>query len=284
LKLNMTRQIKSAVTAVAVLAMVGSTQAASYNSDLVIGFTDSVGNDKVYDLGPAASLVNGQQWNIASLLSSFTLSSVSWGIVGSATIGTARTVWVTTAGTDPMLVPNTSAWGKINTADAAIYASFTTAGPGQSASIIPTDPNSWNQQTINGGGFTQYHNVYEDPNVFGLTCASFYRVVSPSLPPTLLGSFCLAANGVVTFTAGTVTPPPPPAPVLRVARAGNVTTISFLSTNTATYTLFYTNSSGLTTPVANWPSLPGMISGNNSITNFTDITTAPNRFYRVEAQ
>ena len=77
-------------------AMVTSLQAASYNSDLVIGFTDLIHNDKVYDLGSAASITNGQQWNLSTLLTGYNLNNVSWGVVGTATIGTNRTAWVTT--------------------------------------------------------------------------------------------------------------------------------------------------------------------------------------------
>jgi hypothetical protein len=161
-----------------------------------------------------------------------------------------------------------------------MYGLFPVAGAGQSASISPIDPSSWNQETLFGTISTQYINVYENPNVIGLTCASFYRVVSPNLPPVLVGTFCLSASKVVTFTAASPAPPPP---TLSIARTGSVSIISFLGLNTVTYTLAYTNSAGLTTPVSSWPTMAAAILGNNSTTNFTDTTTASNRFYRVRA-
>ncbi len=89
----------------------------------------------------------------------------------------------------------------------------------------------------------------------------------------------------LTFTpaAGTVLPPPP-APILSISRAGNANSISFVSSNTATYKLYFTNAAGLTAPVSSWPSLPGTITGNGSTASFQDTTTELDRFYRVQAQ
>lgn len=114
-----------------------------------------------------------------------------------------------------------------------------------------------------------------DPHT-GQTSGSAYYV----------GYFDLATNGVMTFTrsSGIVTPPPPPpAPTLAATRSGNTTTISFGTTNGATYTLYYTNAGGVTKPVATWPSMAGTVTGNGSTKQFTDTTTDTNRFYRVGA-
>jgi hypothetical protein len=277
----MPRKATSTLLALSLVVMVASVRGATYNGDLIVGFTDAVGNDLIYDLGAAGSITNGQKWNLASQLSSFTLANVSWGVVGTANLPLGRTIWITSVGGPPLAVPNNSAWTRINTAVGSMYILFPSAGPGQSISIGPLDQNSWNQQTINGGLFTQYHNVYQDPNGVGVTCAPFYSGVSSNLPLTLTGTFCLAANGVLTFTTPSTGPS---APTLQITRGGNVSTISFLGTNNVTYALHYTNTSGLTTPVSKWPSLPGTISGNNSVTNFTDTTVDASRVYRVLAQ
>jgi hypothetical protein len=260
---------------------VTSLYGANYNGDLLVGFTDAVSKDLIYDLGRAGSITNGQQWDLSALLTSFNLPGVSWGVVGTANLPSGRTSWVTSSLGAPNAVPNNSLWVRINTALEALYLAFTNAGSGQSTTISPLDDNSWNQQTINGTLFTQYHNVYQDPNSVGITCAGLYSAISSNLPPTLIGNFCLGANGVLTFTTSS---PTPPAPDLQIARAGNVSTISFVTTNGVNYTLLYTNTAGLGTPVANWPSLPGTISGNNSTTNFTDTSADPDRVYRVKAQ
>jgi len=114
-----------------------------------------------------------------------------------------------------------------------------------------------------------------DP-ITGLTSGAAYFV----------GSFQLNHDGTMSFTrASASTPPPTPEPaVLSVTRSGTISTISFASTNGATYTLFFTNSSGLTTPISNWPSSPSKLTGNNATMSFQDTTTDPDRLYRVIAQ
>lgn len=89
----------------------------------------------------------------------------------------------------------------------------------------------------------------------------------------------------LTFTpsAGTA-PPRPPAPTLSIARAGSVSSVSFVSSNTVTYKLYFTNSSGLTAPISSWLLRPGTITGNGSTVSFQDTTTDADRFYRVQAQ
>jgi hypothetical protein len=103
------------------------------------------------------------------------------------------------------------------------------------------------------------------------------------------GYFLLEPDGTMTFTRSSTTttnspPPPPPAPRLALARSGGVNTISFPSTNGATYTLLFTNSAGLSAPASTWPSLPAQLTGNGASMSFEDSATDPNRYYRVKAQ
>src|SRR6266436_2290340 len=128
----MKRQVRTVLLAAAALAVVASTQAATtYNGDLVIGFTSASGNDFEFDLGAASSLTSGQQFNLSSQLSNFSLSTVNWGVVGTATVGGARTSWVTVnTGGAPTQINGLSAWSKVNTAVSSIYSLFGAAGPG----------------------------------------------------------------------------------------------------------------------------------------------------------
>jgi hypothetical protein len=103
-------------------------------------------------------------------------------------------------------------------------------------------------------------------------------------PAYFVGYFQLNTDGTMSFTrasTNSVTTAPPPV-MLSVARASNTSTISFASSNSVTYTLFFTNSSGLTTPVANWPSLSATITGDGTTKSFQDTSTDPIRFYRVQ--
>jgi hypothetical protein len=98
-----------------------------------------------------------------------------------------------------------------------------------------------------------------------------------------VGYFQFNPSGSITFTRASVSVSPP-APVLQITRSGTASTISFQSTNPATYTLYYTNATGLTTPTTNWPAKAGTITGDNTIKSFIDNTSDDNRFYRVKAQ
>ena len=283
----MIRAVKFALLAAATTIAINSGQAQTvYNNDLLIGFTKQSGNDLIYDLGAASSLTNGQTWNLASLLSGYTLTTVNWGVVGDINISSTRYAYSTTDGTIPNPIPSASAWKKLDTATASIYQNMPAAGAGQHVSIATSDDNSWINQTINGNLTTSYVNVYGNPNVVGLTSDSFFSMVATNQPPQLAGKFTLAANGVVTFNIVANTPPAPT--IVSVTRGGTTTTVFFTTTNTYTYSLYFTNSSGLGTLVANWPKSVTTVTGPGSglgVTNsITDSTTDSARFYRVGAQ
>jgi hypothetical protein len=140
------------------------------------------------------------------------------------------------------------------------------------------------------------------PNVESITPTSFSNPVRSDLyevrpigpvdphtgltngPAYFVGYFQLNTDGTMTFTRAAASTPLPPAPALTVSLSSNTRTISFLTTNGATYTLFYTNTAGLSQPVTNWPSASTNIIGDNTVRSFTDTTTDDNRLYRVRAQ
>lgn len=116
--------------------------------------------------------------------------------------------------------------------------------------------------------------TYIDP-ITGLTNGPAYWV----------GYFQLNTDGTMSFTRATTNAvvAPPPAVTLKIARSGNSSVISFVSSNSVIYKLFYTNSAGLTTPVSDWPFLSGTISGDGTSKSFQDTTTDRNRFYQVQS-
>lgn len=184
--------------ATAALTAAVSTQAATYNGDLVIGFTAASGADFEFDLGAASSLTSGQTFNLSSQLSGFNLSTVNWGVVGTATIGTSRFSWSTVSGAP---IASAAAWSKVNTAISTMYSLFATAGPGNSATPDSADPSGWNQETRVGGGASQYHNVYINPNTVGTGSADFFSVLAGGGAGSAMGTFSLDSNGILTFTA-----------------------------------------------------------------------------------
>jgi hypothetical protein len=116
---------------------------------------------------------------------------------------------------------------------------------------------------------------FPDPNTGSTTGDAYY-----------VGYFELGSNGVMTFTRGaSVTPPsPPPPPQLTITGSGSTITISFATTNGATYSLYYTNSAGLTAPVSSWPVMSATIPGDGTTKSFVDQASDPNRVYRVGAR
>ena len=203
----MKRLTKHALLAVAVVTVAASTQAATYTGDLLIGFTSQSGNDFIFDLGQASGLSDGQTFNLSSSLAGFNLSTVHWGVIGDKNVSGVRTAWTSTGGSAPNTIPSTGAWGQIDTATKSIYQNFPTGGAGDSFTIPASDDNSWNQQTIQGSLFTQYHNVYQDPNLIGTGSASLFSVLADGSAGTLFGTFTLGAGGVVTFSAVAVPEP-----------------------------------------------------------------------------
>lgn len=115
-----------------------------------------------------------------------------------------------------------------------------------------------------------------DPNTGTNNGAAYY-----------VGYFTLNADGTMTFTRASLVTPQPPAPkIVKVTRVGTTSTIFFTTTNASfTYTLYYTNSAGLSSSTSNWPASPTTFFPGNGLTNsLTDTTTATNRFYRVGVQ
>jgi hypothetical protein len=99
---------------------------------------------------------------------------------------------------------------------------------------------------------------------------------------SFLGFFTFNPNGTMSFTRAAVAAALPPKPTLTLARSGSINTISFATTNTATYTVSFTNSAGLSAHITTWPSLPSF-KGDGVVDHVTDTTTDSNRFYIVTA-
>jgi len=155
---------------------------------------------------------------------------------------------------------------------------------GVSDSSDSTLRDTWTQNNLENstpGGFSGcvISDFYE---VFPITESHNIPVTDPhtgltSGPAYYVGYFQLCPDGGLTFVRASETPPPE----LMIGSVGANTTISFPSTSGAVYTLYYTNASGLSSPVTTWPSLPGTITGDGSVKSFSDSSADSERFYRV---
>jgi hypothetical protein len=151
----------------------------------------------------------------------------------------------------------------------------------------PSEPNSGNLEVTTPGSFTSgsvRSDLYE---VRPLTTGNGTTVVDPHTGTSglawYIGYFEFKSDGTMTFTRDAASTAPAQV-TLSIARTNNASTISFVSSSSVTYMLFFTNAAGLRAPVSNWPSLPGTISGDGTMKSFQDTTTDPMRFYRVQEQ
>jgi hypothetical protein len=91
-----------------------------------------------------------------------------------------------------------------------------------------------------------------------------------------VGFFTFKSDGTMTFTRSTT------APRLAITQNAGVNSISFTSFPGVSYTLYETNAAGLNMPLSTWPAM-GTINGLGGVTNFTDTSADPNRFYYIGA-
>jgi hypothetical protein len=282
-------QIKIALLVLLGLAVIQSAQAqggATYNNDLIVGFSTQSGTDTLYDLGAVSSLSNGETWNLGSLLTSYDLTTVDWGVI--ASVSSNHTQYLTYnpgsgAATAPSPVASFGQWNFINTAVKTIYNnSFVTAGAGKSATVSSSQPYSWNVETINPTLGTDYLNEEggANPNAVGESTVGFFAQPDNGATPPQIGNFSLNASGVVTFNTLSAAPPMPK--IVSLVRSGSTDSIYFTTTSGSfTYTLYYTNAAGLTAPITNWIASPTTLTGDGNTNSLTDTSTDANRFYRI---
>ena len=95
---------------------------------------------------------------------------------------------------------------------------------------------------------------------------------------TWLGYFELSPNGAMTYVAYPIS-----VPVTKsISRTGNTSTINYATGLYGTYTLRGTND--LTAPIATWPPIATLSSGDKATHTITDTTTDSVRFYIITAQ
>jgi len=136
-------------------------------------------------------------------------------------------------------------------------------------------------ENVTGASFTSP--IVSD--LYQLVPSDYVDTYDSSANAYYVGYFTMNVNGTMTFTRAPIVVPQPPAPqIVSISRLGTTSTVFFTTTNgTFTYTLYYTNSTGLTTSVTNWPASPTTLTGDGSTDHLSDTTTDANRFYRVGA-
>lgn len=303
----MNKFTKFALAAVSSALFSQVAQAAFTTNNLYLGFNlSSAAGDYVIDLGDAtttvgvggSTVVNLSGFSLANFNSVFanTTNGVSVAVVGGNNVFGKYDLYATqirVGGAGNPAVPGSSLTGQTHSqTQVSGAATVLTGNPWPVAGHDTNDTTkSYTAEvgpTVTAGDFIGKCGV----NPFGTFDSS--AVVYLDLwyaTPTVAYTY----QGYFTFDLSTGTPhltftpaaapfsAPPPAPTLSIARVGTTSTISFGTTNGATYNLLYNTLSGLTAPRSNWFPLGSAITGNGGTTNFTDITTDPGRVYTVTA-
>jgi len=287
--------------------------------DLLLGFRqDGASADYIVNLGPASTYTNlsiGSHITNANarLLTAAVPSAngLRWSVSGyiRPNISTA-TLWVTRARSDTNVQStpwanqsaftegatggqiagigsgangNSSLHGTVNdTANSYVspYYDYTTQVKSQQA---PTDVRGTFKSTFQGDAETVTAGDF-DSDTNNISRADLYALPSGSGTSTYLGYFDLKPNGQIVYTAGPSTTVTLTQPVITgIVRKGNITTVSFTTGSSGTYSLLFTNSVGLFTAPLSWPVGGTTVSGNGSVQSLQDTTTETNRFYKVRA-
>jgi hypothetical protein len=313
--------LKYGLMAAASLAAVVSAKAqlpvGSYtpnNDEILLGFTvPGSSGDLVIDLGTATQVGVGGSTTVdliahnnvgisASALQSQlnslygTMDGLQWGLVGGHYNGPFINAVYSTV---PHGAPPPGVYG----APGQVIGAINTAGqglndfagtPSNQGTVDPTQGfgESWTEIIAPGTLSSSFSLKYYNPNSTtpggfssggpNFQMEDLYFSSATATNPVLKGVITLGSDGSLTFAPSTGVVAVPP--FLRITRTNNTSTISFLTTNGVTYTLYYTNSPGLKTSItAGWPSSPTTITGNNATNSFVDTTTDPVRIYRVGA-
>jgi hypothetical protein len=179
-----------------------------------------------------------------------------------------------------------------------LYASDPLSNVGQVVGIPPGNPYSCEGYLGVAGDLNGAYFVIENfaPSPFSAPVVSDFFMEVPEFfpdplnnnatngPTTYLGYFTFSPDGSLSFTRGKQEAPvPPPPSELQLARNSGTSIISFTTTNGATYSLIYTNLSGLSAPRSTWPVLGTPVLGTGGVTNFIDSSATAERVYSVVA-
>ena len=290
--------------AAAALLVAPAVQAWTYkDGDVLLLFrnVNNPNNDVEYDLGSVNQFL-GQTNGYTTTVTNWNPAIVQ-GVYGTDLTGVSVALLAVTSPTNVTptayvsgLEPNTTAYGD-SPSDWAFnyYSTIDAIGSRPLTYSVPTA--STNAYSINPTGkykVTSYEYIASSGSYNGVSqlgggvpfiveqvipgTADFWAVqpLGGATPDHLVGSFNLAANGALTFTAG-----PYPANLTGIARAGTVDTVSYGSIVGTKYQLVVSPKLGAG---AAWTAVGGTLTGNGAAQSLADTNTAATGFYRVTAQ
>ena len=287
--------------------------------DVLVCFREGL-NDMVVDAGPISALTNAAKNQTITItqytgtqLAAVGTNSVNWSAF--AWLTNDNTLFITKPRPSTSLNSQTTPWlDESPSSQPAIAGRMASVPPGAldqlNYNIYPVSSSTTVVEQDNSDGSD--NNNYPDGNSYHVALAGAYgsdwdgyfqgnpentttnnfitsgQVVRSDfyqLTPTsghasgkYLGYFEFSTNGTMTYVAY-----PTGIPVINsFSRAGTTTTIVYATGTYGTYTLLGTNN--LTAPVATWPAISTLNTGDTSLHSITDTTTDNVRFYIITAQ
>jgi len=273
------------------------------NGDLLLVFRESGHKNIEFDLGSVANLLgktNGYTTTVTGWDTSLVTTEFGTDLTGVKVVllaAAGSTNWLSSA------EPNTTAYN-VSSQDAdTLYSIISAVGtkplypiniPVAGANSYSIDPGGLyaassydyivSGGTLNGktipklGGNAPFTVEQAVPGFLDFWAIQSTTIYPNSPPDTLIGTFTITTNGVLTFVAG-----PRASTITGVSRSGNASAIQFTTTVGNTYSVAYTNTLG--GPVATWPVDVTTLVGNGKVNtlNHTNSGGAA-EFYRVNAQ
>ena len=273
------------------------------NGDLLLVFRESGHKNIEFDLGSVANFLgktNGYTTTVTGWDTSLVTTEFGTDLTGVKVVllaAAGSTNWLSSA------EPNTTAYN-VSSQDAdTLYSIISAVGtkplypiniPVAGANSYSIDPGGLyaassydyivSGGTLNGktipklGGNAPFTVEQAVPGFLDFWAIQSTTIYPNSPPDTLIGTFTITTNGVLTFVAG-----PRASTINGVRRSGNASAIQFTTTVGNTYSVAYTNTLG--GPVATWPVDVTTLVGNGKVNtlNHTNSGDAA-EFYRVSVQ
>lgn len=291
----------------ALLALQATPQARAWgykDGDLLLVFRNSSHNNVEYDLGSVSNFLgyaNGYTttvtgWDTSVATTEFGADLTGVKVILLATTSPANptpTAWVSST------EPNTTAYNGSQSDWDALYGAINgigsrpiypfnlpaTGSPTNAYVISPSSGASYDY-TVGGalglgipklGGYAKFTVEQAIPGSLDFWAVQPSAIYPNPPPDKLIGTFTIAANGVLTFIAG-----PRAANITEVTHFGNVSAIKFTTTVGNTYSLGYTNTLG--GAVATWPVDVNTLVGDGRINTINHTNPSSVEFYNIKAQ
>ncbi|MEI6194682.1 MAG: hypothetical protein WCS42_10160 [Verrucomicrobiota bacterium] len=292
----------------ALLALQATPQARAWgykDGDLLLVLRSSSHNNVEYDLGSVSNFLgraNGYTTNITGWNTSVATTEFGSDLTGVKVILLATTspanpnptAWVSST------EPNVTAYNGSQSDWDGLYGAINGVGsrPIYPFNVTPAAATPTNAYVINPSSGASYDYTVSAGSGNGIAKlggnapfvveqtvpgALDFWAVKPSAiypnPPAdkLIGTFTLAANGVLTFVAG-----PRASSISSISRSGNVSTVRFTTTVGNTYSLGYTNKLG--GALATWPVDANTVVGDGRIDTLNHTNSSGAEFYNIKTQ